>query len=372
LNAKHTLSFVFVLVLSLAAASCSDDNNANTLACGPGLIVNPVTNQCILDTSDLDNVGDASDTIDPNDVTDPPDNVIDDLGDDTDPDMPDDADSADSQETFDPTCDQDRDGALNMNCGGDDCDDNNPRRRPGLMETCDQLDNNCNDRVNEFIDCSFFAHTDDGLFRIDPFLGELEEINTMIPRFFDIDTHPDGDLFGLTETALAVYVPATEQWFDVLTLDTPNLAVGLAFDPAGVGVVTAGNTLYRLDLETMQLSVDGSLGNSPNDGPYQASGDCVIDKNGSLFVSSRHKNGVDTLIFVNRENGQTEERGDMMTEDGSVRYDGVFGLTFAFGNLYGVTDDGELIEINPQNGVSRTVANFQGRRFFGAASTPSR
>lgn len=42
------------------------------------------------------------------------------------------------------TCeDRDRDGHRALRCGGDDCDDDNANRAPGLAETCDGLDNDC-------------------------------------------------------------------------------------------------------------------------------------------------------------------------------------------------------------------------------------
>jgi hypothetical protein len=41
------------------------------------------------------------------------------------------------------SCDFDEDGARALACGGDDCDDEDPDRSPGLPELCDDIDHNC-------------------------------------------------------------------------------------------------------------------------------------------------------------------------------------------------------------------------------------
>jgi len=51
--------------------------------------------------------------------------------------------------------DGDSDGEPPRSCGGNDCDDDNPRRRPGLPETCDSADNDCNGMVDDSVsDCT--------------------------------------------------------------------------------------------------------------------------------------------------------------------------------------------------------------------------
>lgn len=78
------------------------------------------------------------------DVTDPPDIA----------DLPDAADPRDAADTSDmggetdrpdacQTPDQDRDGHPSRACGGDDCDDLNPRAFPGAMELCTPADEDC-------------------------------------------------------------------------------------------------------------------------------------------------------------------------------------------------------------------------------------
>lgn len=51
--------------------------------------------------------------------------------------------------------DGDNDGEPPRSCGGNDCDDNNARRRPGLPEVCDSTDNDCNGMVDDAVtDCT--------------------------------------------------------------------------------------------------------------------------------------------------------------------------------------------------------------------------
>lgn len=45
--------------------------------------------------------------------------------------------------SFEPICDEDRDGSIAASCGGEDCDDFEPRSFPGAPELCDGLDNDC-------------------------------------------------------------------------------------------------------------------------------------------------------------------------------------------------------------------------------------
>jgi Putative metal-binding motif len=50
--------------------------------------------------------------------------------------------------------DRDMDGAL----AGVDCDDNNPRRAPGLRETCDNVDNDCTGVADDGNACGLWVH----------------------------------------------------------------------------------------------------------------------------------------------------------------------------------------------------------------------
>lgn len=50
-------------------------------------------------------------------------------------------------------CDQDEDGYYDTACGGSDCNDGNPNVNPGAQESCDGIDNDCDDQTDEGCTC---------------------------------------------------------------------------------------------------------------------------------------------------------------------------------------------------------------------------
>lgn len=262
-------------------------------------------------------------------------------------------------EPIDPACDQDMDGVLSEACGGTDCDDTSNFVQPGRAERCDNLDNNCNGAINEGIDCTIFAHTGEGLYRVDPFLFTSTRV-TDVPNLFDIDTHPDGTLYGITSEELYRFDDARNTWFIVGTFPEFEDGTGLAIDSMGTAWVTAGDAIFTVDLITAQATLIGRLGSG-----FFSSGDCVINKEDTLFMTSKDFDVPDTLVLVNRTTG----RG---TAIGSIGFTGVFGLTAGFGRLYGLNSRGELIELDRDTGEGTLLHTFEGLRWFGAASSPGR
>lgn len=258
-------------------------------------------------------------------------------------------------------CDLDGDGSLKPSCGGDDCDDNNRRRNPAYPEICDEIDNNCNEQLNDGIVCEFFGHSGSTLYRVDPFKKTATEVGADLPNLQDIDTHPDGTLYGITFDGLYALDQERQEWDRIgdfgITVDDPN---GLAIDSRGDLFATGQDKLYQIDRETGEAMLVGPMGE-----PYYSSGDCVVNKRDTLFMTSKHLEDEDTLMIVQANNA-------MPMEVGPMGFRQVFGLTSAWGTLFGLTRAGEVIEINSADGASRLIHTFEDISWFGAASTPER
>lgn len=359
--ARHwTLLIAALLIVSLTG--CSDDSSEQ-ISCDSDELYDQVNDECVprggLTESDAD-LGDAGDTAETPDA-----NEASDTGEDVEPDVAeedagDDADAVDLDE-----CDKDRDQALAESCGGYDCDDNDPARSPYYSEFCDTIDNNCSGVVNDNITCTFYAHAGPELYEIDPFaktatsLGAVQFQNDDL-YLQDMDTHPDGTLFGITRDGVYRF----DQWSDGwvfqgdfgMDVGDPN---GLAIDSTGTAFITSQDKVYSADLRTGRATLRGTTGS------FYSSGDCVVNKRDTLFMTSKEDGLPDKLIQVSRQSGQGSAIGD-------IGYDNVFALTAAWGTLYGLTNDGELIEINQTTGAGTLVHTFSGIGFWGAASTPNR
>ncbi len=253
-----------------------------------------------------------------------------------------------------------------------DCDDQNPSRNPGLSEICDDLDNDCDEVLNQGITCEFFVHSREELYRIDPFKLTISFdgiIDTPRP-LLDIDTHPNGQLYGISSETLYAYIynSATDvwEWRQVGDLqESLQGANGLAIDRNGQAYATARNELFEIDLQTGRASSPSTLS-----GQVNSSGDCVVNKGNSLFMTSKPdeqgSDRNDELLSVQRNTNTT-------TVVGLTNHRRIYGLTAAWGRLFGVTSDAELIEIDQGTGESRLLKQFNNvDTFFGAASTPNR
>ncbi len=258
-------------------------------------------------------------------------------------------------------CDRDNDGFEDAFCGGPDCDDTNRNISPNAMERCDAIDNNCSGENNEGINCSFFAHTQSDLYEVDPFRGVDQQVISTPGTFLDFDTDRDGVLWGITSSTLYRFDGAARQWTTAHSLasfsSTPN---GFAISSTGEAFATGGNDLYSMNLSTGDFVRVGQFG-----GGYESSGDCVTDKSDQIFMSSKRDGQDDLLVSVNGATGEA-------VTIGSIGFRSVYGLTSAWGYLFGLTSSGQLIEIDPTTGAGTLWHTFEGRRWYGSASTPGR
>ena len=72
-------------------------------------------------------------------------------------------DSDSGTDPQEPPCqDADADGFADMLCGGPDCDDGDARSNPGAIETCDNIDNDCNESTEDGVGEIWFGQGCDG------------------------------------------------------------------------------------------------------------------------------------------------------------------------------------------------------------------
>lgn len=274
---------------------------------------------------------------------------------------PPDSSSADADEDTQIDCrDLDRDGYFDSACGGQDCNDQDATVHPGANEMCNELDNDCDGEINQGINCSFYAHSPTELYLVDPF-KQTATFVTDVPNLTDMDTHPDGTLYGITFDDLYRYNESTTAWTVVGPLNASGN--GLAINNNGVAFLTAGGTVYTVDLGTGNATQLGAIG-----GGLISSGDCVVNKDNSLFMTSpstNFGNTNDTLVSIDPSGHGTQVGSDLGFGD-------IYALTAAWGHMFGLSGDGQLIEINSSTGSATLIHEFSGIQWYGAASTPQR
>lgn len=347
---------ISLFVVTLLAVGCSDDTSEGSgRDCPAGEERNALSGECERIASPLD-AGDVSVDTSSEDA-----GADSSAPEDTAPDAPphDVGDQDVSEQDTSDCPDRDGDGARDQACGGLDCDDNDAAIGPNAPELCDEFDNDCDGQLNQGLQCRFYAQSNNYLFEVDPFEKTATRLGT-VPNLFDIDTHPNGTLYGITSSALLEYDTNTDSWMVIGQLGVSGTPNGLAINNGGTAFMTASNDVYTVDLATGAAAPVGSMG-----GSYNSSGDCVVNKDNSLYMSSDHNFAGDALVLIDGTTGQAQDVGLMSFSE-------VYGLTAAWGRMYGLTGAGELIEIDSGTGQATLVHTFPGIMWYGAASTPQR
>ena len=260
-------------------------------------------------------------------------------------------------DVIEPGCDIDGDGFASTSCGGVDCDDQNGAINPTSTEVCDFVDNNCSGAVNDGITCEVYAHSDTTLYLVDPFLGVYTRIGSVPTGLWDFDTSPDGTLYGIQGGDL--YAFDGTSWSVVGALGVVSSANGFAIRTNELGFVTGGQQVFSVNLSTGVAELIGSTG-------YTSSGDCVINKDGTLLMSAAgFGSGPDELVILDAESGSGSPVGSIQVGD-------VYGLTAAWDQLFGFTGNGNVVLIDQGTGQGEVLHTFPEITFNGSASNPSR
>lgn len=275
-------------------------------------------------------------------------------------------------------CDQDRDGYASTSCSdgngvrGTDCNDTDPDINPGQIEVCDFVDNNCDGRINGDIECRVYAHTANDVYLVDPFNNRADFVLSSSRTMFDFDTAPDGTLYALIGANLERYDAVGNRWEVVGSHGAGSGANGFAILTDDEGVATGDNEVFRVQLRDGATTRVAQLRGDN----IRSSGDCVVNKDGTVYMTSIAAFGgsSDRLVIIETEGGRAGEV-EVIGEIGAA---GIYGLTFAHGYLFGFASNGRIFEIDPRTGRGVEVANPTGRNgraglaWYGAASTPAR
>lgn len=204
---------------------------------------------------------------------------------------------------------------------------------------------------------STYINTDTTLFSFDPGtgvatrLGEFVDGRTPISGgMTDIAIDLDGIMYGVSFEALYQINPSTGVCTFVAYLD--ESMTGLTFVSDG-RLVGAGPGVSFIDTAT------GRLTPLVASGEYYTSGDIIGLPDGMLYWTVT---GGDGLVQVDPDSGTTRRRGTVGVSD-------VYGLGYAYGELYGFTAAGEVIVIDPSSGRAGANDALSGR-WWGATTNP--
>lgn len=211
--------------------------------------------------------------------------------------------------------------------------------------------------------CEVFAHSSSRFYRVDVIRLTIEDVGPMPSNAFDMDVAPDGTLYAIANRILHRFNASSQTWSQVGSLNlgfTANVN-GLCINSFGQAFATGGSQLYRVDLDTGNAT---AATNSMGSG-IRSSGDCVIDKGDTVFMSSSGSGGNDDIVEVSPDGS-----GRIL---GTTNHHSIYGMTAAWGRLYGFTGDGRLIEIDQRTWESVELTRFTNPNlvFNGAASAPA-
>ena len=216
---------------------------------------------------------------------------------------------------------------------------------------------------------SIYAHTATTLYRVDPdtyavtMVGDFDF--SLGEQMTDLAIDQTGQLIGVSFGA--VYrVDPTNAHCTQLSSSLARMFNGLSFVPAAaigmtgpdvlIGTETGSGTVYRIDPMTGTVMTIGDMG-----GSYTSSGDVVSVAN---FGTVQTVPGATHDVLVRLAPGSFAAT-PIGTDTG---FDMIWGLGYWKGKVFGFTDGGQLITIDPTTGAGTVVASG-GPDWWGAAVT---
>jgi hypothetical protein len=216
---------------------------------------------------------------------------------------------------------------------------------------------------------SIYAHTDKTLYRVDPDSYAVTMVGNFdfsaFEQMTDLGIDASGNLVGVSFFSVYQVDPNTAhvtqlssslaRSFNGLSF-VPASALGMSGNDVLIGTQTTDDKVFRVNPMTGAVTQVGAMGAS-----YTSSGD-LVSVDGFGTVQTVPGNPHDVLV---RLAPMTFAATPIGTGTG---FDNIWGLGFWKGKVFGFTNGGELITIDPTTGVGTMVASG-GPAWFGAAVT---
>ena len=202
-----------------------------------------------------------------------------------------------------------------------------------------------------------YLHTGETLYSWNPNTGRLGIVGnfaladgTPADAITDIAIDSIGRFYGVSYDTLYGINGYTAEVWPIASIDTPLFGLTCTSDGKLVG---GGDGLVEIDTLT------GVTTTLVPEGRYQTSGDLVGLPDGLLYWAVREG---DDLVVVDPVSGVTVPRGE-------IGVTSIYGLGYAYGSLYGFTEEGTAIEIDPTTGAVLSTINLPGA-WWGATTNP--
>jgi hypothetical protein len=217
-----------------------------------------------------------------------------------------------------------------------------------------------------------YAHSADRLFRVDPDSLDVREVGVFhrqgAPTSFvggvtDIAIDRAGRIVGLTTAELLEIDALDAACKTIAQLPSGPLFNGLSWvrgDQMTEELVATGfdGSVYRIDRVTGASSLKGMLG-----AELRSSGDLVSVASYGTLATVTGTRG-DVLVRMDPTTGRAAAIGP-------IGFEKVWGLGFWGNRVFGFTDLGQFLLVDPNTGAGRLQRALPGLRFWGAGVTTS-
>lgn len=207
-------------------------------------------------------------------------------------------------------------------------------------------------------DMIYGAASNGNLYTIAPTTGSTSLVGSMGVTMYDIAEY-NGALYGISGTS-DLYSISEATGHATLIGQTHQVLNALTFNDAGV-LFAAGlnqDTLFTINLSSGAAS---AVAGETNNKPYNSAGDLQFIGNTLYMTVGGASGGQSSLVTVDLTTGDMTTVGAIATA-GGTKEDNAFGLAYFNNILYGFTSPssgtGQVLSINPGNGVATQVASY--------------